>query len=107
MNNRNSRSKAYSRESLPDVKSADVGRFHFMKVTNPKISKSMSELRRYRIVREEVRHEQESSQITYKNNHRDFFNSCTWAIGTQWIQTNYRGFSKQPYAARSPLRVHI
>ena len=39
---------------------------------NPKISKSMSELRRYGIVREEVRHEQESSQIHfYKNNHRD------------------------------------
>ena len=64
---------------------------------NPKISKSMSELRRYGIVREEVRHEQESSQIHfYKNNHRDIFNSWICVIGTQWIQTNYRGFSKQP-----------
>ena len=48
-----------------------------------------------------------NAQIHYKNNHRDIFNPCTCAIGTQWTQTKYRGFSKQPQAARSPLRVHI
>ena len=35
---------------------------------------------------------QENSQICYKNNNRDFYNSCTCSLSTQWIQTNHRGF---------------
>ena len=63
---------------------------------------------------------QESSQICCKNNHRDLSNSYRCALGTEWIQTNHRGFSNSstfsPDAqlcpqvtlrvARSPLRVH-
>ena len=39
------------------------------------------------------RHTKESSQICYKNNHRDFSTSCTCALGTQWIQINHWAFS--------------
>ena len=28
-----------------------------------------------------------------QNNHRDFSNSGTWALGAQWMQTRHRDFS--------------
>ena len=47
------------------------------------------------------RHAQESSQIYFKNNHRDSFNSCPCTLGTQWIQTNHRGFSSTAVSSRN------
>ena len=35
-------------------------------------------------------------EFTYilQNDHRDLFNSCTCALGTQWTQTNHSGYLK-------------
>ena len=33
-----------------------------------------------------------------QNNHRDFSNSGTWALGAQWMQTNHRDFNPSTYA---------
>ena len=51
-----------------------------------------------------LRHSQESSQICYKNSHRDFSNSCPCALGPQWIQTHHRA---SPTLAHSLLYTAV
>ena len=46
------------------------------------------------------RHTQKSSEIHYKNNHRDFSNSCRCTLGTQWIQLTT---GASPTLAHAPL----
>ena len=45
------------------------------------------------ISKTQPRHTQESSQICYKNNHREFSGFCICSLGTQWIQTKYGDLS--------------